>query len=168
MNSLRRIFAILQKEIRQLSRDRLTFGMIIGIPLIQIALFGYAINTDVRHLRAAVADESNTEVSRTLAADAQATQVIDVIAHVHTAPELETLLRDGDIDVGIYIPSDYARRLQQRDRSAAQLLVDGSDPIILSASWRTSRSVTTPMRRRSCARPCSTSATISIPSAAPP
>ncbi|MBI3775939.1 MAG: ABC transporter permease [Gammaproteobacteria bacterium] len=134
MNSLRRIFAILQKEIRQLSRDRLTFGMIIGIPMIQIALFGFAINTDVRHLRAAVADESNTELSRTLAADAQATQVIDVIAHVRTATELEALLRDGDIDVGLYIPPDYPRRLQQRDRSAAQLLVDGSDPIILSAA----------------------------------
>jgi len=134
MNSLRRIFAILQKEIRQLSRDRLTFGMIIGIPMIQIMMFGYAINTDVRHLRAAVADESNTELSRTLVADAQATQVIDVIARVLTATELEALLRDGDIDVGIYIPPDYARRLQQRDRSAAQLLVDGSDPIILSAA----------------------------------
>ena len=134
MNSLRRIFAILQKEIRQLSRDRLTFGMIIGIPMIQIMMFGYAINTDVRHLRAAVADESNTELSRTLAADAQATQVVDIIAQVRTAVELEALLRDGDIDVGIYIPPDYARRLQQRDRSAAQLLVDGSDPIILSAA----------------------------------
>lgn len=134
MNSLRRIFAILQKEIRQLSRDRLTFGMIIGIPLIQITLFGFAINTDVRHLRAAVADESNTELSRTLAADAQATQVIDVIERVNTGPELEALLRDGDIDVGLYIPPDYARRLQQNDRSAAQLLVDGSDPIILGAA----------------------------------
>lgn len=134
MKSLRRIFAILQKEIRQLSRDKLTFGMIVGIPMIQIMLFGYAINTDVRHLRAAVADESSTELSRTLAADAQATQVVDVIAQVHTAAELEGLLRDGEIDVGIYIPSDYARRLQQHDRSAAQLLVDGSDPIILSAA----------------------------------
>jgi len=134
MNSLRRIFAILQKEIRQLSRDRLTFGMIIGIPMIQIMLFGFAINTDVRHLRAAVADESNTELSRTLTADVQATQVIDVITRVQTAPELEILLRDGDIDVGIYIPPDFARRLQQRDRSAAQLLVDGSDPVILGAA----------------------------------
>lgn len=134
MNSLRRIFAILQKEIRQLSRDRLTFGMIIGIPLIQITLFGFAINTDVRHLRAAVADESNTELSRTLAADAQATQVIDVITRVNTGSELEALLRDGDIDVGLYIPPDYARRLQQSDRSAAQLLVDGSDPVILNAA----------------------------------
>ncbi len=134
MKSARRIFAILQKEIRQLRRDRLTFGMIIGIPMIQILLFGFAINTDVRHLRAAVADESHSELSRTLLADAEATQVIDVIAQVDTAQDVFDLLRNGEIDVGIYIPADFARRMQQRDRSAAQLMVDGSDPTILGAA----------------------------------
>ena len=58
MKSLQRIFAIVMKEIRQLRRDRLTFGMIIGIPTMQLLLFGYAINFDVRHLTAGVADLS--------------------------------------------------------------------------------------------------------------
>jgi ABC-2 type transport system permease protein len=59
MSVLRRIRAIASKEVRQLRRDRLTLGMVIGIPLMQIVLFGYAINLDVRHLRAAVADQGD-------------------------------------------------------------------------------------------------------------
>ncbi|MFQ5551867.1 MAG: ABC transporter permease, partial [Gemmatimonadales bacterium] len=78
MTSILRIFAILRKEIRQLRRDRLTMGMIVGIPAIQITLFGYAINTDVRHLRAAAADQANTKLSRTLLADTEASQVVDI------------------------------------------------------------------------------------------
>jgi ABC-2 type transport system permease protein len=64
MKSLSRLGAIIKKEVRQLRRDRLTFGMVFGLPIIQILLFGYAINTDVRHLRAAVADQADTNLSR--------------------------------------------------------------------------------------------------------
>jgi ABC-2 type transport system permease protein len=136
--SLLRILAILDKEVLQLSRDRLTFGMIVGIPLLQITLFGYAINTDVRHLRAAVADQANTQLSRQLVADVQASQVLDIVAAVTTAEALKQLLDSGDIHVGLLIPPDFERRLQQGGRPAAQLLVDGTDPILLS----TARSLT--------------------------
>ena len=85
MISLSRGMAIARKEVRQLLRDRLTFGMIIGIPLLQMTLFGYAINTDVRHLRAGVADLAGTQRSRMLIADAKASQVIDVVEYVHSA-----------------------------------------------------------------------------------
>ncbi len=133
-----RLFAIMRKEIQQLSRDRLTFGMIVGIPIIQIVLFGFAINTDVRHLRGAVADAANTELSRQLIADAQATQVLDVIVHVDSGEQVRALLDRGEIAVGIVIPPDFERRLLDRrlrgGRSAAQLLVDGSDPIVLAAA----------------------------------
>jgi ABC-2 type transport system permease protein len=134
MNCSTRLFAILRKEVRQLRRDRLTFGMIVGIPLLQIILFGYAINTDVRHLSAGVADQANTSLSRRLIADTQASQVVDIVAQVSNADALERLLRNGKIAVGIYIPPDFGRRLQQNDRTAAQLLVDGSDPIILGTA----------------------------------
>jgi ABC-2 type transport system permease protein len=134
MNCGTRLYAIIRKEIRQLRRDRLTFGMIVGIPLLQIVLFGYAINTDVRHLRAGVADQANTSLSRELIADVQASQVLNIVARVPSAAELETLLRDGRISVGIYVPPDFGRRIQQKDRTAAQLLVDGSDPIILGTA----------------------------------
>lgn len=129
-DSLLRIFAIVSKEIRQLRRDRLTFGMIIGIPLIQMLLFGYAINTDVRHLRTGVTDMASTQLSRTLVTEAQASQVLDVVAHADSAQALERMLRDGRIEVGIFIPPDFDRRVLDKTRPAAQLLVDGSDPTL--------------------------------------
>jgi ABC-2 type transport system permease protein len=134
MRSLGRILAIVRKELLQLRRDRITFGMVFGVPMMQLLLFGYAINQDVRHLNAGVADLANTERSRAFVADAQATQVIDVVRLAHSAEELDTLLREGRIAVGLLIPSDFERRVALDDRPAAQLLVDGSDPIVLSAS----------------------------------
>jgi ABC-2 type transport system permease protein len=134
MNGLLRLLAIMRKEIRQLRRDRLTFGMIVGIPLLQITLFGFAINTDIRHIRAAVADASGTQLSRFLAADAEASQVVDIVGHARTAEELEEWLRRGAISVGILIPPDFGQRLQGTGRPAAQLLIDGSDPLILGAA----------------------------------
>jgi ABC-2 type transport system permease protein len=126
--------AIARKEVRQLRRDRLTFGMIIGVPVLQLVLFGYAINQDVRHLRAGVADLAGSQRARLLVADAQATQVIDVVERARDARELEDLLRRGRIAVGILIPHDFERRSAQPGRPAAQLLVDGSDPIVLGAA----------------------------------
>lgn len=134
MNCITRLLAIVHKEVRQLRRDRLTFGMIVGIPILQIILFGYAINTDVRHLRAGVADQAHTQLSRLLVQDAQASQVVDVVVSVRTADELEEHLRRGDIAVGLYIPPDFGNRVQRGDRPPAQLLVDGSDPVILGAA----------------------------------
>ncbi len=134
MNCLTRLFAIIQKEVRQLLRDRLTFAMIVGIPMMQIILFGYAINSDVRHLRGAVADEAGTQLSRELVDAVQASQVLDLTRRARDAVELERLLRLGEIDVGVYIPRDFERRLQQTDRPAAQLLVDGSDPVLVGTA----------------------------------
>ena len=73
-----RLLAIITKELRQLRRDRLTFGMIIGIPIGQLLLFGYAINTDVRNLTTAVADQANTHLSRQFIAEIEQTQVLDI------------------------------------------------------------------------------------------
>jgi len=134
IQSLLRIKAVMLKEFRQLRRDRLSFGMILGIPIFQVMLFGYAINTDVRHLRAAVCDQSQTQLSRQIAYDAQATQVIDLVGQAATPEELETMLRQGKIVIGLYIPSDVGRRVQQPGREAAQLLVDGSDPVVVGAA----------------------------------
>ena len=134
MKSLIRIFAVMHKEFLQLSRDRLTFGMIVGIPMIQLLLFGYAINTDVRNLSAAYADEADTHLSRQFISDIAASQVIDIRQRVSGAQDLNQLLDSGSIAVGIYIPDDFDRRVIERDRRAVQLLVDGTDPIILGVS----------------------------------
>jgi len=134
LDSLRRTRAIAVKEVRQLLRDRLTFGMIVGIPLLQVILFGYAINTDVRHLRAAVADMAGTQLSRSVVSEAQASQVVDIVAVAHSAPELESLLRDGKVSVGLYLPPDFDRRAELGAEPAAQLMVDGSDPTLLGVA----------------------------------
>jgi len=134
MISLSRITAIVKKEIRQLRRDRLTFGMVVGLPVIQMLLFGYAINTDVRNLRTAIADQAQTHLSRQLVAELKQTQVVDIIDNAGTAEQLEALLRKGRISIGVVIPADFDRRIGQRTRSAVQLLVDGSDPTILGVA----------------------------------
>ena len=133
MKSIQRILAIFLKEVRQLRRDRLTFGMIVGIPVIQLMMFGYAINMDVRHIPAGVADMTSTTASREAVMNMAQTQVIDIVAQAADAQELESLMRQGKISVGIYVPGDYERRRQQPGRAAIQLLVDGTDTVVQGA-----------------------------------
>jgi len=121
----------MRKELRQLKRDRITFAMIIGIPIGQILLFGYAINTDVRNLKSAVANQANTHLSRQFIAELRETQVLDFRYTVETPQELEQLLRSGKVSVGVYIPPDFDRRSVDPRRAAAHLLVDGADPTIV-------------------------------------
>lgn len=130
MISWSRLNAVLRKEIRQMRRDRLTFAMIVGIPLMQILLFGYAINMDVRNLSAAVADEADTHLSREFVAALQQTQVVNITQRVETAQQLEQLLRTGNVSVGVYLPEDFDRRVVDTNRVAVQLMTDGSDPTI--------------------------------------
>ena len=130
MNSLIRIFAILHKELLQLSRDRLTFGMIVGIPLIQLMMFGYAINTDVRGLPAAYVDAAESNLSREYLADIGASQVLRFVERVESPQALEALFDAGAISIGLVIPADFDRRVIAGRRPPAQILVDGSDSII--------------------------------------
>jgi ABC-2 type transport system permease protein len=139
MNTLRRIFAIAHKEFMHLRRDRLTLGMIVGIPLMLTLIFGYGINQDVRHLTAGVADLALTQSSRQLVEDARATQLINPKYSVNTPEELQKLLREGKISIGIAIPADFANRLVRGDRPAAQLLVDGSDPTVFASARQLSQ-----------------------------
>jgi ABC-2 type transport system permease protein len=132
--SLRRLIAIARKELRHLRRDRLTTGMVLGVPLMQTLLFGYAINQDVRNLRAGVADLSGSQRARLLVADTEASQVIDVVARADSAAELVRLLRRGEIVVGIVVPEDFEARVARGDRPSAQLLVDGGDPVVFAAA----------------------------------
>jgi ABC-2 type transport system permease protein len=131
---LDRIVAVMVKEVRQLARDRLTFGMIVGIPLMQMLLFGYAINFDVRDLRAAVVDEARTSLSREYLAALEASGVVRFLAPSAGVPDLQRRMNGGEISVGIHIPPDFERRVLDRSRPAAQLLVDGSEPMVDSVA----------------------------------
>ena len=111
-------------------RDRLTAAMIVGIPIMQLLLFGYAINTDVRNLSTAVADAANTHLSRQFVAALHATQVTNIEYRVSSVAELERMMQSGEISIGVAIPHDFDRRVADETRAAVHLLVDGSDPTI--------------------------------------
>ena len=129
----RRLWAIVTKELRQLRRDRITAAMIVGIPAIQLIMFGFAINLDVRGLNAAIADQSNTAASRFVVQDLLATGVIAQRESARTPDELMQLLKRGRISVGVVIPPDFPRRAAE-GREAVQVLVDGSDVTVQNAA----------------------------------
>ncbi|MEH6533683.1 MAG: ABC transporter permease [Photobacterium frigidiphilum] len=132
VGSFSRIKAIMIKEIRQLSRDRITFGMVVMIPLIQLLLFGYAINTDVRNIPIAVVDQSESAVGRMITESVKATQVITVKAAYATVGEAEQAITAGEVRGALVLPSDLAQRIAQ-DRTVGQWLVDGSDTMVSAA-----------------------------------
>ncbi len=150
MNPLRRILAILAKELTQLRRDRVTMGMIVMLPLIQLTLFGYAINTEVRHIPAALVDQSNTGLSRVLVQAVTATQVVDITERYATPEQAQQAIVRGQVRAALIIPHDVAQRLarsasigmgletpratdQELSRPVAQWLVDGSDTMIAAS-----------------------------------
>lgn len=134
MRALTRLWAILLKEVRQLRRDRLTFGMIVGLPILQLMLFGYAINTDVRNLTAAWVDQSGTATSAALINELSASQVLDLQGELPGIQAADRALQRGAFNVVVVIPPDFERRLADGNRPAAQLLVDGSDPTLLGVA----------------------------------
>lgn len=132
--NLRRLSAIVLKELRQLRRDKLTFAMIAGIPLLQLVLFGYAINMDVRGIVAAVLDQANTAQSREAVAEIASSQVLDIQYHLHDPQQLDSLLRQGKISAALVVPHDFEARLQRHDRPPLQLVVDGSDQSVQASA----------------------------------
>ena len=129
-----RLYAMVVKEALQLRRDRLTFAMIVGIPIMQLVLFGYAINMDVRHLEAGVLDQSNSVRSRELVAEMAATDILRFKHEVRDSAGIDALLRGGTLSAVLLIPPDFETRLELRDRPPVQILVDGSDQVIQSAA----------------------------------
>ncbi len=132
MNSFYRMKAVMVKEFRQLSRDRITFGMVVMIPLIQLILFGYAINTDVRNIPVAVVDQSQSTFGRLLTESIKVTQVITVTTQYSTAKQAEKAIEQGDVRAALILPKNLLQRLQE-GRELGQWLVDGSDTIIASS-----------------------------------
>lgn len=128
MKWLERLFAVAAKEVRQLSRDRITIGLIVGLPAIQLLLFGYAINFDVRGVSTAVLDQSRTSLSRRLVGDLGATQVLGTIRQAGTERGLRELMQKGDANVAIVIAPDLDRRIADGRRPVLQIVVDGSQP----------------------------------------
>ncbi|MGL1011174.1 ABC transporter permease [Vibrio vulnificus] len=132
MNAIYRMKAIMVKEFRQLSRDRITFGMVVMIPLIQLLLFGYAINTDIRDIPVGVVDQSESTAGRILTESVKVTQVVSVTQRYATAEEAEQAIQDGIVRAALILPNDLTQRMAQ-GRPLGQWIVDGSDTMISAA-----------------------------------
>ncbi|MEZ5332157.1 MAG: ABC transporter permease [Thermoanaerobaculia bacterium] len=133
VRSWRRISSVARKELRQLARDPLTTGFVVGVPLLQLALFGYAINHDVRHVPTAVLDHSGTEVSRRLVGQLIGTQTFDVTARPRDDGEARRLLRTGRVQAVVEIPIDFARAIHRGRGAELSVLVDATDPTVARA-----------------------------------
>ena len=126
--SLLRISAVLIKEFKQLSRDRLTYAMLLAMPIIQLLLFGYAINSEPRHLPTAVLVQEDTVMARSVIAALHNSSYFDLKAQVRTRAELDEMLRQGDILFAITIPGDFTRRVARGDRAQILVEADAADP----------------------------------------
>ena len=125
---LTRLWSISVKELLQLRRDRLTLAMMIALPVVQLTLFGYAIDTDVRHIPTVVYDQDHSAQSRDLARSLQATGFHDLRGEVRSYDDISRALRKGDARVALVIPPGYATDLLRGRTAKVQLVVDGSDP----------------------------------------
>ncbi|HEY0844480.1 MAG TPA: ABC transporter permease [Noviherbaspirillum sp.] len=123
-----RFLAILIKEFRQIRRDRLTFAMMVGVPILQLILFGFAINTDPKHLPLAVVQADNSEFSRSLMASLENSAYFRVTARPGSEAEGNRLLDTGRVQFLLVIPPDFSRQLQRGERPAVLLAADATDP----------------------------------------
>lgn len=126
--SWQRFLAIVRKEFIQMRRDKLTFAMMIGVPLLQLTLFGFAINADPKHLPTAVLNQDDSPFSRSLIAAMQTSQYFVLTDTVSRRADADTLLKRGDVQFVLEIPGDFSRRLLRGDKPALLLTADATDP----------------------------------------
>ncbi len=129
-----RLFAIAWKELLQLRRDRLTFGMVVGIPVLQLLLFGYAINTDVRHIPTVLVDHDGTAASRDLWRTMLVAGTFDSVGVLSSDREVPGIIRSGRAHVALVIAPGYQADLLRHRPAQVQVIVDGSDPQIVGAA----------------------------------
>lgn len=123
-----RILAVLAKEFTQLVRDRLTYAMIIGIPVLQLLLFGYAINSDPKHLPTAVLVQDQGQFSRSILGALDRSDYFDLRYVARSPAEMDDLIERGAVQFAVTIPGDFTRRVVRRDHPQILVEADASDP----------------------------------------
>jgi len=131
---MKRFWPMFRKEFIQMRRDRLTLGIMVGIPVIQLLLFGFAIQTDVRHIPTVVLDESRTPASRDIIHALENTGSFHIVGHVDDRTALDAAIARGDAQAGIVVPADYPRDLARGTTATVQVIVDASDPLSSTAA----------------------------------
>jgi ABC-2 type transport system permease protein len=126
--SFSRWLGIVGKEFIQLKRDRLTFGMIVGIPVVQLVLFGFAINSDPKRLPTALLVADRSEFSRSILAGLQNSSYFDFIGEAKDEDDADRMLAVGKAQFVVSIPADFSRRLVRGERPAMLIEADATDP----------------------------------------
>jgi len=124
-----RLWPMLRKEFIQMRRDRLTLAIMLGIPAIQLVIFGFAIRTEVRNLPTVVLDESRSYESRALVQVMNNTGNFRVVEHVGSREELRRRIDAGDASAAVVIPPDFQRDVRRGRGGQAQVIVDAADPL---------------------------------------
>jgi ABC-2 type transport system permease protein len=135
--SLRRLGALLAKEIIQMRRDRVTFAMMLGVPLMQLMLFGFAINTDPKALPAALVAPTQDRYSRAIVSALELTGYYRFTAPHASAAEAEALIARGEVSFVVTLPSDFGRRVERGEHPQLLIEADATDPSVASGAIST-------------------------------
>lgn len=135
--SFRRLGAILAKETIQMRRDRLTFAMMLGIPVLQLLLFGFAINTDPKHLPAALVAPTQDRFTRAMVTALELTGYYSFVAPHASAVEADAMIERGEVVFVVTVPSDFGRRVERGDRPTLLIEADATDPSVASGAIST-------------------------------
>jgi ABC-2 type transport system permease protein len=126
--SFRRVFAVLLKEFVQIRRDRVTLAMVIGVPVMQLFLFGFAINLDPKHLPTAISADDSGRFTRALVAALSNSDYFSLIKTTNSPAEAKRLLAEGDVNFVVEIPVDFTRNLVRGEQPTLLVDVDATDP----------------------------------------
>lgn len=138
---VKRISAIARKEFLHILRDRRTLMMIVTMPLFQLIIYGYGINSDVKHLALALHDEDKTPLSRRLVESFEQSSYFDVVKSVNSTQEFRKALDRGEAKAGLHIPPNFAREVLAGRNPAVQLAIDGTDSNPANTALNTSRAI---------------------------
>ena len=148
-----RFFAIVLKEFIQMRRDRVTFAMMVGIPMIQLVLFGFAINSNPKHLPTAVYAADNSPFSRTLIWALRNSSYFDVTREAHSAAEIQTLLAENKIQFAVTVPVDFSRKLLRGEKPNLLIEADATDPSAVGYASATLATLATTVLNRDLTGP---------------
>lgn len=126
--NFQRFWSIVKKEFIQIKRDKASFGIAIGMPIMMMFLFGYAVNTQLEDISTAVLDQNHTSDSRELIKSFENTLYFKVIEQSSSIESIEEKMNEGKIHAALIIPPDYSEKLDKKEKPKVQLLIDGSDP----------------------------------------
>jgi len=123
-----RVQAMVIKEFIELRRDKATLAMIVSIPIMQLVIFGFAINTNPRHLPTALLSQDTSQFARSIVGTLKATSYFDIVREARSERELDYLIKSGQVMFAIQIPPDFGRRIRRGERPAMLVIADATDP----------------------------------------